>query len=265
MNWIQHNLNQRLLDKTLDFKVTLIPSKFKVMAFHDAADYTAQKIAALNIPLYLGLSGGIDSEYVLMCFYRNKIPIIPIIVKTSGNDLETSYAFYICKKLNIDPIVLNLSDDDNLNLYSYCFYKLTAAGTYSMPTLICSNYAKSQNGILITGDHLIEDNDESTWIAEANEWDYYHTILSNEKDIVFYNHTPELVYSIIYEFNGFPMNEFKYHLYQIKFRPKIDPIYTYEFYNKINKIKLSNKYMPKYNSVLGHKESILTTMQTWNT
>ena len=30
-------------------------------------------------------------------------------------------------------------------------------------------------------------------------------------------------------------------------------------------IKLSNKYMPKYNSVLGHKESILTTMQTWNT
>ena len=53
MNWIKHNLNERLVDKNINFEITLIPSKFKVMEFHSAADYTAQKIAALNIPLYL--------------------------------------------------------------------------------------------------------------------------------------------------------------------------------------------------------------------
>jgi len=264
MNWIHHNLNQRLLDKTLDFKVTLIPSKFKVMAFHDAADYTAQKIAALNIPLYLGLSGGIDSEYVLMCFYRNRIPIIPIIVKTSGNDLETSYAFYICKKLNIDPIVLNLSDDDILNLYSYCVYKLNAFGIYSMPTLICSKYAKNQKGILITGDHFIEENEKEVWYADATEWDFYHLILSNNQDILFYNHNPEIIYSMIYQFNGLRSYEFKHQLYQIAFRPKIDPIYTQDFYNRRKKIDSYNK-KPNGKYIFGHRNKVIEMMQTWNT
>mgnify|MGYP003328728228 FL=1 len=265
MNWIQHNLTQRLIDKSVDFKLELTPSKFKIMDFHDAANYTARRIADLNIPLYLALSGGVDSEYILLCFHRNKIPINPIIVKTSGNHLEASYAFYICKKLNIVPIVLDLSDDDNLNLYTYCVNKLNAVGIYSMPTLVSSKYAKNQKGILITGDHFIEDNDESTWMAESNEWDYYHTLLSNEKDIVFYNHTPELVYSTIYEFNGLPMNEFKHQLYQTTFRPKIYPIYTDEFNTRLNSIRSTIKTMPKYNHILGHKNSVLEMMQAWNT
>ena len=72
MNWIQHNLTQRLIDKSVDFKLELTPSKFKIMDFHDAANYTARRIADLNIPLYLALSGGVDSEYILLCFHRNK-------------------------------------------------------------------------------------------------------------------------------------------------------------------------------------------------
>ena len=264
MSWIQHNLNQRLIDKTLDFKFILISSKFKVMAFHDASDYTAQQIAALNIPLYLGLSGGADSEYVLLCFHRNKIPIIPIIVKTSGNELETSFAFHICHKLNITPIVLNLLDEDNIKLYAYCFNKLNGGGMWGMSTILASNYAKKNNGILITGNHLIEENNISVQKIDAHEWDFYSSILTNKNDINFFNYNPEIVYSMIYRINGLPSDEFKHTLYETSFRPKINPTYTDEFYKKIKNIEYNNPTKANCKYIFGKKEEVLSMMEKWN-
>ena len=265
MNWIHHNLNQRLLDKTLDFKVTLIPSKFKVMSFHNAADYTAQQIANLNIPLYLGLSGGVDSEYVLICFYRNQIPIIPIIIKTSGNKSETSFAFHICQKLNITPIVLNLSDNDNLSLVNYCFNKFNVYAQYTIPCILASNYAKKNNGILITGNHFIDDINTTIQNVDAAEWDFYHIFLSNKNDINFYSYNPEITYSMIYQINELPVNKFKCQLYQIRFRPKILPIYNkyVEFYTK-KSLNLQLQKYPNYHYIFGKKEEVLSMMEKWN-
>ena len=102
--------------------------------------------------------------------------------------------------------------------------------------------------------------------SELNEieWDFYHLILSNNQDILFYNHNPEIIYSMIYQFNGLRSYEFKHQLYQIAFRPKIDPIYTQDFYNRRKKIDSYNK-KPNGKYIFGHRNKVIEMMQTWNT
>jgi hypothetical protein len=142
-NWLDTNVKDRLLDKTIKYKAWFNPRKFEVMSFHEAADYTTKQIAELNVPLYLGLSGGMDSKYAFLCFHRNKIDIVPIIVKTHGNDYETTYAFHLCKKLNVTPIVLTISENEYVMLFNNLIAdKLNGIGLNSVSSILAGFYAQ---------------------------------------------------------------------------------------------------------------------------
>lgn len=260
--WISHNLKQRLHDPNIGFSAFLTPKKFSVLDFHYAADFNAKEIAKLDVPLFLGLSGGMDSEYVLLSFYRNKIPIKPIIVKTNGNSYETSYAFFICKKLGIQPIVLTLNDQHYLAIFENLIVKrLNGVGIYTVPSILASNVAKNHNGILITGNHLIEDGDVC-WNIDCSEWDFYTQVLSNENDINFFSYTPEMSYSMFKELDGSPANELKERLYGIGYRPKMKPIHGTSFNVEAN--KFLPLVRPNSQHVFGRKNDVLRQMENWN-
>ena len=113
-NWINDNFTPIGLVSDYNVKFNLYP--FKPLDFHTAAEQAVMKISKKYQNLYVGLSGGIDSEYVLICFHKLKIPIIPLIILCEGNEQESKYALKICEKLNIVPKVITCSNDVILDI-----------------------------------------------------------------------------------------------------------------------------------------------------
>ena len=91
-NWIESNMRFRLAVPSADYELYVRPYPFKEMSFQDAADHTAKLIYENHKKIYVSFSGGADSDFVVRCFHRNKIPFKVILVKTSGNEEELSYA-----------------------------------------------------------------------------------------------------------------------------------------------------------------------------
>ena len=86
-----------------------------VMDFHQAANQVAGEIYETHHDLYLGLSGGSDSEYVATCLKRNGIPFTPLIVKfgsatTQDQAYETWYAYRWCREHNVKPMIVDMDD-----------------------------------------------------------------------------------------------------------------------------------------------------------
>jgi len=263
--WLNHNLQERLTNRSSDFKAWVTPTPFSIMEFHAAADYTVNEIIKLNKNIFLSLSGGVDSEYALLSFYRNKIPVIPIIIKTHFNDIEVEYAYHICKKLNIKYHHHVMDENDYLNFYSACYKKINARFWYSIPNIIASKIAKENNGLLVIGNEMTDYNFKSVWKVMCAEWDFYQdVILPDNIHIDFFNHTPELAYKLIYEYDGSPVDELKHRVFETSYRPKIEPVFPEEFHNKIKKLRGKQESVPNLYHIFGHRDEFIKTMESWN-
>ena len=233
-DWVDTNIYERLLIPTLSYHVRLRPYPFREMSFQDAADFTAKRIYENHGKIYVALSGGADSDFVVRVFHRNKIPFEVIIVKTSGNFKELQYAFRTCKELDITPIVIELDDAKYLKIYyENVIKKLLGYGLYAIPSVVACEYARDNDGVLVIGEHMIEgekpDSDGVVRIRPAmNEWDSYNeAIVGEEYNIPFFLYTLELTYAMlesIYD-DKEPVDVWKCNLYGVELRP----IMGYEF------------------------------------
>ena len=261
-NWILHNLDQRLSDFSLDLKVTLQPYSFKEMSFHAAADYTANLINENYNNLFLSHSGGADSDYVFHCLCRNNIKFTPIIVETSGNSIELKYALHSCKKFNITPVILKLSNKEYLEIFkSEIIDKLNGVGIYTVPGIVAGYYAKDHDGILIKGDHFIE-NDQTSIYTGINEWDFYNEVLIGyEYNIPFFNYTIELSYAMVNEIKQMHISDWKKKTYNLDYRPKIDYNFSYHFQEVVKKFFKLRPYRPEPTMLFGAKEQFLKILK----
>ena len=216
--------------------VNLTPERFafqvnsvatKELDFQSACDYNAQTLYKdwSDYPLYLGLSGGVDSELIADVFVRNQIPFVPFILKIQDvNDLESWYAEHWCWKNQIEPVIYNMTmqefEQDCLPLLA------KISNTHQTGIIIplwMANHVASQDGYLITG------------VGELN-WDLHQqTFYSNTVDYVlnlfdagkhpsgFFSYTPEFVLSYIKQFD-IALNEQynKVKFYQVPARPKFN-------------------------------------------
>ena len=235
-NWINDNFTPSGLISDYDVKFNLYP--FKPLKFHAAAEQAAMKISKKYQNLYVGLSGGIDSEYVLMCFHKLNIAIIPLIILCEGNEQESKYAFKICEKLNIIPKVITCSNEDILDIcVNFICKKLNGIGFESATRAYSANYVMNNNGTLVCGEHIIGDG--NTLIRDSeyamNEWDGYDSAHFGDQ-IGFFTYTPELTYSMISgnTLDGEDMSwkEYKSKLFGLELRDKIH----YSYPEKIQKI-----------------------------
>lgn len=241
------------------------PNEFVEMSFHEAADVTARKIYAKYPKLYLALSGGADSDYVFRCLTRNNIPFEPILVRTSGNTQELAYAFHLCKMHNIKPIVLELPDADILEIYFEKVVKgISGYGLYCIPALLACNYAKEHDGVLIIGEHMLDTDKRNGNITPGmNEWDFYNELFVGEKyNIPFFNYTTELCYAMT---KSIPENktidEFKWSLYNIDYRPIFDYTFNKTFEVATQKMKSFRRGSPDPHFGLGTKEEFLSFLE----
>jgi len=260
-NWITHNLHQRFTNPKLDLKINFTPYEFTPMSFHEAADYTAIKIAEKCNKIFLSFSGGADSDYVFHCFQRNNIEFTPIIVKTNFNKIELAYAFHTCRKFKIDPVILELNDKDYLIIYkNEIVDSICSGGIAAIPGIIACRYAKEHNGTLVIGEHMIDNDDTSIWPG-VNDWDYYNEIFVGEdNNIPFFNYTVEMAWAMINSIEQLPIAEWKWQTYEIDFRPKIDYNFSNLFEDLRRNISKTRKHNPKTNTNFGSKEDFVNML-----
>jgi len=260
-NWFDDNLKNRLYDHTLDYKITITPHKFTPLSFHDAAKQTALKIASKYDNLHIGLSGGLDSEYVAVCLHELKIPFKCIIGICRGNEIESAYAFKICKKLNIEPIVLKHTNADLMKMYMHLVSKLNGIGRYALLSLYSAKYVSENKGTFISGQHILSDDDDSPILYyDANEYDGYgHTMYPNSNEIGFFTYTPELTYSMI---NGNTIEDYnvtsdlyKSTLYNLEPRRKTHCTYDLGFNEILSVINKTKKSYPNIKHLFGNKKA----------
>lgn len=247
-NWVTSNIKQRIEDPSLDFQVILNPYEFEKVDFKTAARNVAIEIGEKYDNLFLGLSGGLDSEFLLRLFVGLGIQIQPVIVSNYSNRHETAFAFRACDELKIKPVVIEPNDPKTFYVFKkYIFEKFKIAATYSVFSLIAADYVYERNGVLITGNHLIGDAGDPLDTLCSNDWDFHTEVLYEglvNIDPLMY--TPQIAYACI---NGITedWNIHKAKLFEIAIREKLRPIYSQTLENRMDQLLMSRTHRPNHN------------------
>jgi hypothetical protein len=252
-NWLASNLADRASNPTVDFTLTIKPYPFKKMNFDSAVEMTVNEIAKKYTNLYLALSGGYDSEFVLRAFHKFNIPITPVIV-CYCNEIENKFAYSACKDLGIIPVTITLTDDQFLNyLKEKVFNPFNGSGYNATHVMFAAEYAEQHRGTLITGVNWIGAADPikiADDYASAHEWDhytYYEYPLVNKID--FFLYTIELMYSMFPETDDGFWPAYKQKLFNIEYREKVRAKYTPPVISEMRKI-LGNKEDYKHRQII---------------
>lgn len=225
-SWMQSNIKEHCKSQTLDFEVWLNLYPFESMMFQAAADFTVQKIAKdyMGQKLYLSLSGGADSEFILRAFRRNSIPITPIVVDSTINNNELHYVGYLMRRLNINPVIIKKTENEIYSFFLDQIYtRLKSKALTSSFQMIALEEATKRGGIVVNGDNII--NDTSGEIV-ADSFEYFPEAL-NMDSVAFFYYTLEIVYAMVKQIrNGEPSVDYKSRVYGTHWRPKILPDYS---------------------------------------
>ena len=261
-NWIQTNLYERFLDKTIDFNVVLKPHSIVEKTFDEECDITCKMISKINKKIYIGLSGGIDSEFVCEVFLRNQIDFIPIITCYPGNEEERVFAFRYCEEKKLSPIIIEISEKDILDcVWNTIVKKFNGMGMYSVGAIFASNYADANNGVYVEAQHIVGDGDEliESFQFYVSDHDFYSQVLNSQPVILFFLHRLELPISMIKGASNSFVNwmNYKHTVFKRPLRPKIRPSYSNRVKEIIELIFVNRKNKPKNKYFFGNKEETL--------
>jgi hypothetical protein len=258
-DWITSNISKRLTNHSLDFRVSILRQSYTKLSLNDASDQVCHQLINMKKPIYIGLSGGIDSEYVLRRFVTLGYRITPLIVCTTGNRFETPMAFNICDELNLVPVVIEKTETEYLSIiYKYINKKLNGYGIATPAPIIGGMYAQEHNGIFIKSDNLIDEYKGKMCVG-ANEWDFYNdALIDSNNTYQFFLHTPEIVYSLISQMQGNSLQKFKTKVYNLPYRDKIKfNGYSKIFSKAIQEFRSRKVLYPNYNHIFGSKDAFL--------
>ena len=229
-NWYQVSLTDRQTYNEFALKFTL-STPTAVMAFDQAADYTAQLIHKNYKNLYLALSGGLDSEYVAKVLLRNQIPFTPVVVAFKKTQ-EHYYALEWCRTNNVTPLILDF-DEDEVDYVRYCHAVTRQHRIHSVSNLMScyiANLIKEFDGHLITGDATITGLTEDYNDAAGDMYQVYwfeflvELVHPNQHPGGFFFYTPELALSYAMNVDT-TLNDAsaRTNLYHVAYRPKTFP------------------------------------------
>jgi hypothetical protein len=265
-NWLHTNLADRFTNPASDFYMSVRLYPFQEMSFQAAADYTCLEIAKDYDNFFLAFSGGMDSDFVLRCFHRNKIHIKPVIV-ACGNEIENEYAYRLCDELKISPIIIKVTEEEFLYFYrEHIYEKFNGVGYNSTHVLIASQFVQNEGGTLITGNHFIGDGDDMICdriYLMSNEWDFYTAYcFPGSRNIDFFLYTPEIAYAIMPNEN-ITWNKHKEKIYEIQYRDKMRPVYTDETVAEIKRMARNRAVPLKRTGEVWSKQNFINTFNKY--
>jgi|694.fasta_scaffold105462_1 hypothetical protein len=200
--------------------------------FETACNFTAQKLAEDfdGYPLYLGLSGGLDSELVANVMLRNGIKFIPFVLDISGvNDLEVWHAYHWCWRNKVTPVIYKMTVPEFETNFLPNLRRLRDTHQAGLVMILwMADYIAALGGKLITA--VAELNlDLDREIFYSNTVDYVLNLFDGGRHPTgFFSYTPELVLSYVKQFDTTVNEQYnKIKFYGVGPRPKYN--WTSEF------------------------------------
>lgn len=215
--------------------VRLTPEKFEFRVnakaeqsfenFQDSCDFTAKLMYQQfnDRPLYLALSGGLDSELVANTFVRNNIPFVPLIFNLGTvNGFESWYAEYWCHQHGLTPLRINVTPDEYTSIVKkYLKVIKNTHQTGIVAYLYLADYVRGLGGYYVSGVGDIN--------QDGNR--FYTNIVDFSLDVWrpgqhptgFFMYTPELALNYIKKFDPNVDEQYnKLSFYQVAPRPKFN-------------------------------------------
>lgn len=200
-----------------------------VMPFDQACDFTAQTMAKdwAAWPLYVSLSGGLDSELVAEVLLRNHVTFTPVILEVATvNQLETWYAHHWCWRNHIKPWVIKLDHSQYEQQVLPWLAKLRHTRNHGATVnLWLADHVAQQGGRIVTG--LCDINFDSVSKQFYNDvMDWSGELFGDtQHPCGFFCYTAEMTASYIKQFD-IALNEQynKVNFYCIPARPKIPSV-----------------------------------------
>ena len=256
-NWFRSNITERT-DQALDLNVTIkkIDAWNLDTPWDKASETVVKLIADLDKPIFIGLSGGIDSEYVCTVFEEAEVDYTPVLIRTQGNKAELEYAYDFLNRWGSNDKAV-IVDKKNVDMLSTYYYKLLTGcfgyGYNSVATYMVGEYAKQNGGIYVMAEHLIDDYDTGGFKVGCNEWDFYNDLLLGEDNThYFFNYTPEISAAMIREFPNYSdVQESKAEFYGLKYRPKMHYEYDELYNDTLMKLRRTMKLTHNPNYTFG--------------
>jgi hypothetical protein len=214
--------------------VNLTPERFafrvnypaiKELDFHSACDLTAQLLYQEwnSRPLYLSLSGGLDSEVIANTFVRNHIPFVPVILKVGDlNAAESWYAEYWCHQHNTKPLIktVNIAEYEDI-VKKYLLVIRNTHQTGIVANLYLADFIEQLGGYYVNG---VGDINQSQDQFYCNIVDFALDVFRpNQHPTGFFMYTAELALAYIKMFDTEIDEQYnKLKFYNVSPRPKIE-------------------------------------------
>lgn len=124
------------------------------LKYYDSIRYFLSQLFTSNKNVYLGYSGGIDSEAVLLVAHNEGFNIKPVIVDLfSLNSYDIDFAKKFCQKIGIEPIIITISQKEYLDKYLLRILAETESSSYLLSAqLILPLVLGSSDPIVIVGE-----------------------------------------------------------------------------------------------------------------
>jgi hypothetical protein len=185
------------------WKVAVDPPTRPVKSYYEEVCIAAEMVWTQKLgTVYVSLSGGLDSEFILAVLLSLGMKATPVIMKTKYNHPETAYAFKFCEKNNLTPVIIDLDYDEFIKsgeMLDYC--KTMKCG---MPWLASNNWLiKQLDGTVLTGNdppHM-KKKDDGLWYLDEEEFIHSQLRAIRKQRIhgtpYLLSYTPEVMYSFL--------------------------------------------------------------------
>lgn len=233
-NWCSVKLTEEKLDFRINIKCQ------SRLNFHDACDQAAIALQQQwsDRPLYLSLSGGLDSELVANVLKRNRVAFTPFILNIAKvNAPETWYARRWCYINSMCAIEYNMTLQqfliDVLSLRQHVYNTHQLAATVN---IWIAKHIESLGGYCVSGVGDVNF-DFANQCFFNNTIDWVHNLfLDNQHPTGFLSYTPELMASYIEQFDTTQDEQYnKLRFYDVSDRPKVD--YLGQLFDSSNAVK----------------------------
>ena len=264
-NWLRSNITDRKdVGLDLDVTVTKIDEWNLNTPWDKASENVVKLIADLDKPIFIGLSGGLDSDYVCTVFEEAGVKYTPIIIDTPGNQDELKYAYQFTKIWGIDPLVIKKTEAEMLGTYYDKILNVCSGyGHNSVAMYMIGEYTKKMGGIYVMAEHLIDEKPRGGFNVGCNEWDFYNDLLLGEDNTVyFFNYTPEISAAMIREFPDYDdVQKSKAEFYGLEYRLKMKYCYSDSYNKTFGQLRRTKWLTHNPNYTFGTREEYLNLLQ----
>jgi hypothetical protein len=140
------------------FDLKLKPCSREYYSWDKELIITAEKYKNVNKPIFLSLSGGIDSEVMAMAFIKAGVPFVPFILEyfldnEVINNHDISYALDFCKKNNLTPFIKRIDPNIFIDMAYDKKYKDydNVIGVYQYIQLYIIEAVEELGGMVVLG------------------------------------------------------------------------------------------------------------------